>query len=79
MNFYDTLTTQIRLNNDCSAGSAPFGLNRTNITKIPSRFTRIYSGILDEAVKNTPKANTNRVRIKGNSWLFVTKFVRFSF
>ena len=70
--FYDTVTTQIRLRYDCSAGSAAFDLIPTNIAKIPSRFTRIYSEILHESVKNTPKASTNHVRINGNLWLFLT-------
>ena len=47
-------------------------LNRTNVAKILSQFTRIYSEILHESVKNTPKASTNHVRIKINSWLFLT-------
>ena len=40
--------------------------------KIPSRFTQIYSEILHESAKNTPKASANHVRIKGKSWLFLT-------
>ena len=70
--FKDTVTTQIRYRYDCSAGSAAFGLKSTNIAKIPSRFTRIFSEILHESVKNTPMASTNHVRIKGNSWMFLT-------
>ena len=59
----DTNTIALRL----FGGSAAFGLNCTNIAKIPSRFTRIYSEILHESVKKTSKASTNHVRIKGNS------------
>ena len=58
--YNDTHTIALRL----STGSAAFGLNRTNIANIPSGFTRIYSEILHELVKNTPKASTNHKRIK---------------
>ena len=45
-----------------------FGLNRTNIAKIPSQeYIYIYSEILYQSVKGNPKASTNHVRIKENS------------
>ena len=62
--FYDIVKTHIRQRYDGSAGSAAFGLNLTNIANIPSRFSRIYSEILHELVKNTARASTNHKRIK---------------
>ena len=71
--FYDTVTKQIRYRYDCWVGIPwELGLNCTNIAKIPSRFTRIYLEILHDKIKNMQKAGTNHVRIKGNSWLFLT-------
>ena len=40
--------------------------------KIQLRYTKLYWKIRHESVKNTPKASTNQVRIKGNSWQFLT-------
>ena len=34
--------------------------------------TKTYWEIRHESVKNTPEASTNHVRIKGNSWKFLT-------
>ena len=73
--FYDTVTALRRF-----GGIGSIRLESHEYAKIPSRFTRIYSEILHESVKNTPKASTNHVRIKGTSSLFLTikRVVRFS-
>ena len=40
--------------------------------KIQLRYTKVYWRIRHESVKDTPKASTNQIRIKGNSWQFLT-------
>ena len=65
---YDSVTTQIRQSYECSADSA--GLYEYG--KIQLRYTKMYWEIQQESVKNTPKASTNQIRIKGNSWQFLT-------
>ena len=71
--FYDFVTTQIRYALRMFGGIGwRFDWNRANIGKIPLRLEiRTKLGMHCESVKNTPKASTSSVRIKGNPLLFL--------
>ena len=75
--FYESVTTQIRYS---FTNVRRDRLDSAGITRILASFNydlQVYiakycTKVGNESVKNTPKACTNRVRIKGNSWLFLT-------
>ena len=69
--YYDTGTIELRI-------FVGFGSNRSNISRIHYDLQESITntartlGISYESVKNMPNASTNQVRLKLNSWLFLT-------
>ena len=72
---YDSVTTQIRQSYECSADSAGFGYDCTNVVRFSYDIQNCigkYGTNLLRIHRNVYESSTNRVRITGNSWLFLT-------
>ena len=73
--FYDSVTKQIRQSYECSADSAGFGLDCTNVERFSDDIQKCigkYDTNRLRIRRSIYESSTNHVRVKGNSWQFLT-------